>query len=247
MKKINIVLAIFLFSIATISNVFGQEKEYEKLHLLYVDGNYDKLYDQAIKLTEKESTRKEPLPYLYTSMALFYISENPERDMEEFKNAFKNSVKYAAKFRKIDTDNDYINFEPEYFVKLKKVLNAETKNYFSNLNDVSMMKKGSSYIKNYYKMDKYNPGQLYLLSIIQEASNSRSSLLKTTEDIKEIESNFSINSLTKEDIDILIFSIITYAKYKKNNGSSLEGKKALDFYLPYLKDNETINNYYKTY
>lgn len=247
MNKFFTVLAFILFSITQNNSLFSQEKEYEKLHLLYVDANYKKLYDQSLKLTEKESTRKEPLPYLYTSMALFYISEDPERDMEEFKNAFKDAVKYATKFRKLDSEGDYLNFEPEYFEKLKKVLNTETKNYFTNLNDAGAMKKGSSYIKNYYKMDKYNPGQLYLLAIIYESSNSRSSLLKTIDDINEIESDLNINALTKEDLDILSFSIINYAKYQKNNGASQQGKKVLNFYKPILEKNETFQNFVKNY
>lgn len=247
MNKIIATLAIILVSTSIVNTLYSQEKEYEKLHLLYVDANYKKLYDQSLKLTEKESTRKEPLPYLYTSMALFYISEDPERNMEEFKNAFKGAVKYASKFRKLDSEGNYLNFEPEYFEKLKKVLNAETKNYFVNINDAGKMKKGSSYIKNYYKMEKNNPGLLYLLSVIYESSNSRSNLMKTTEDIKEIETDFDINVLTDEDVNILSFSIITFAKYQKNNGSSQEGKRVLEIYKPLLEENETFQNYLKNY
>lgn len=240
-------LSLILIVPFFISTAFSQEKEYEKLHLMYVDGKYEKLFYQSIKLTEKESTRKEPLPYLYTSMALFHISENPDRNMEEFKNAFKGAVKYAAKFRKVDKENEYIEFEPEYFKKLKKVLNVDTKNYFVDLNDQSTLKKGSSYIKNYFKIDGNNTGLQYLLSVIYEASNSRSNIPKTIEKISEIEKDYQFNSYTDEDINILIFGVTTYAKFQKNIGDITEGERVLDFYAEYLNQEEDFTIFYDKY
>jgi hypothetical protein len=239
-KLLSLILIIPFF----ISAAFSQEKEYEKLHLMYVDGKYEKLFYQSVKLTEKESTRKEPLPYLYTSMALFHISENPDRNMEEFKNAFKEAVKYAAKFRKVDKENEYLKFEPEYFKKLKKVLNVETKNYFVDLNNESTLRKGSSYIKNYFKIDGNNTGLQYLLSVIYEASNNRSNIPKTIEKINEIEEVYQFEIYTDEDINILIYGLTTYAKFQKDNGDISEGKRVLDYYVQYLNQHEEFSTFY---
>jgi len=76
-------------------------KEFDKLVFLYIDGKYVKCANLGLKYTEDDKLRRDPIPYLYVSMSMFEISRI-EALSEKHPNAFKNSLKYAYKYRKKD-------------------------------------------------------------------------------------------------------------------------------------------------
>ena len=80
----------------TLSGV-SQKGVYEDLLVMYVDEKYEKCLGKAESYTLKESTRKDPLPYLYMSMCFFEMSKLEKFD-EDYPKAFRSSLKYAVIF-----------------------------------------------------------------------------------------------------------------------------------------------------
>ena len=80
----------------------AQRPDYEDLNILYAEGKYDKLLKKCEKYQSKDDSKYDPLPFLYTSMAFFEISQDEtwmQKD-DSYKRAYSNSLRYAASFRK---------------------------------------------------------------------------------------------------------------------------------------------------
>ncbi len=143
---------LFLSIICISPSLHAQPPGFEDLVILYADGKYDKCILKAEKYTEKEDTKREPVPYIYMSMSLFQISKDQSwvEKNEEFAKAFKDALKYAAKFSKSDKDNAYASEYKEY---LDELLNAviEESQFFV------MEEKYSKAVGNYKKVCEIFP------------------------------------------------------------------------------------------
>lgn len=116
MRKI--FLAIALLPILA----FAQEdKKIQDLKFLYVDEKYDKCIGKAESLSQSDSYSRNPLVYIYASMAYFEVSKNPDKykDEELTKKPFRNSMKWAYKFGKKDKKNEYAQEFAEFLKILK--------------------------------------------------------------------------------------------------------------------------------
>ena len=97
---------------ASLAQRYGDEEEeplipqedFDELLMWMVDEKFEKVLYKAIRYTEDDETKKEPVPYVFMSMAYFKISEsgNPEFE-EKYSNALKSALKYASKFVKKDS------------------------------------------------------------------------------------------------------------------------------------------------
>lgn len=94
------VLTIFSF-LALTAFSYAQPPEYKDLRILFADKNYTKLVKEAEKYTLKDKTKKDILPYIWMAKGLDKISLSGTDD-PEFKNAFKNGIKYLGKGMKYD-------------------------------------------------------------------------------------------------------------------------------------------------
>lgn len=110
-------------------NLSAQDKEIDKLIFLYVDEKYEKCVDKGISLTEDDNYRKEPLPYLYVSMAYYEIAKTDELQ-EKYPKAFKDAMKYAYKYRKKDKNLEYAGKYKDYFITLKDSANSLAQLYY---------------------------------------------------------------------------------------------------------------------
>ncbi len=129
MKKATLIItALLLLGISF--KVDAQAKWENKLLNLYIDEDWAKLKSSALSVTENDKYKKEPLPYLYVSIAYFEMSKNPEYAEKEPK-AFKYAMKYAVKWRKKDKQNElYDEYYDTYFFDLKNVMIEEAQNYY---------------------------------------------------------------------------------------------------------------------
>lgn len=94
-------------------------RSYDDLLVLYVDENYEKCIFKAERYTERDATRRDPLPYLYLSMCNHEISKMDKyTDDPDFKNAGRDALKYAEKFRKKDKDGSYFAQYEDYWEEL---------------------------------------------------------------------------------------------------------------------------------
>jgi hypothetical protein len=98
MKLSLVVLSLFL-GLST----FAQPPGFQDLVILYADGKYDKCIAKAEKYTQKDDTKREPVPYVYMSMALFEISKNSSEWVKkdpQYARAFGSALRYAGSFYK---------------------------------------------------------------------------------------------------------------------------------------------------
>jgi hypothetical protein len=94
-------LTLLLAFSSTFAQVAGGV--HTKLMDLYVLGKFEKCASMAEGMTQKDKYKNESEPYLYMAMCLKKIVEDPELSaLEEYKNAKKNAMKYAVKFKKKD-------------------------------------------------------------------------------------------------------------------------------------------------
>ncbi|NQX91150.1 MAG: hypothetical protein HRT74_03275 [Flavobacteriales bacterium] len=123
---------IFLLalSLLALTQVYSQ-REYDDLLELIVDENYQRCLLKAEKYTLSDATKKDPLPYLYMSMAFFEIARGEDEKLKEMYEgkAFKNSLKYASKYSKKDKQREYYAEFVDFFVDLRKMTYEEAENY----------------------------------------------------------------------------------------------------------------------
>ncbi len=82
------------------------KKAIDKLKLLYEEGKILKVEFKCYNLSMHDEVKREPLLYLYWSMANYDISSDEQYDVE-YPNALKDAIKYGVKFRKKDKKNEY--------------------------------------------------------------------------------------------------------------------------------------------
>lgn len=88
-----------LFTIGLTS--YAQPPNYDDLKILFADANYEKLVKVGEKYTLNENTKKDVLPYLWTAKGFHKISLSGTSD-PEYKNAYKDAIKYLSKGMKND-------------------------------------------------------------------------------------------------------------------------------------------------
>lgn len=130
-------IVAILLSVLLFNKINAQEsdKKIDELVFLYVDEKYDKVVDKAMSLTQNDSYKKHPLPYLYVSMGYYQISRRPDKfpqgKGEQFDNALKNAQKYLYNFNKKDSKaNEYYNDYLEYYDLLADTSNKLGQHYF---------------------------------------------------------------------------------------------------------------------
>jgi hypothetical protein len=138
MKKYILLLFVFI----SITKFYAQPPLYNDLLILFVDGNYKKLAAKAEKYTLKEETKNDPYTYLWTSKALFKISQMNDND-EMYKNAYKDCISFMAKCIKKDKNHEVYDKEKDFIFELKNSMIENTINEYVSKN----YKKAQDYCK----------------------------------------------------------------------------------------------------
>jgi hypothetical protein len=203
-------------------------KSYDDLLVKYVDEKYEDCVAKAERYTEMESTQKDPLPYLYMSMCLFEMSKIPKyQEMEDFKKADRDALKFAEKYRKKDKDKEYFDNYSDFWSELNTMAQE------SGLNEYESGPKGMSKAKRFFDaMTGYypeNPGPWLMLALCQYSTN----LVKEgDENVKKfrkaLEDAGSITALPEDQKKILKSALVHYAEYLGGKGDRSGAKAALD-------------------
>lgn len=129
MKKYLLILTLIFCA----SKFYAQPPVYNDLLILYVDGNYKKLAAKAEKYTLKEETKNDPYAYLWTSKALFKISQQNDQD-EMYKNAYKDCISFLAKCVKKDKTKEVFDKEKDFFEEVKSSMIENAINEYTSKN-----------------------------------------------------------------------------------------------------------------
>jgi tetratricopeptide (TPR) repeat protein len=239
--KITMIVLISIFNIQK-SGFSQSEKDMDKMLFYYVDEEYEKLLKMAIKYTQDEDTRRNPVPYIYVSQAYYEMSKIEEFD-ESYPRAYRDAVKYAVKFTKKDKTGEFKGDNAEYIDGLK----IQTFELADNYYQVGKYSKAKTYDKYLTGMDPEDWGSWFLKGVTEMRLNMRTD---SGESIKTAINGLS--ALDKEQVEnylpgqlmILKKGIIAYSEYMKDLGKMSESKEVINLGYPYF---ENDNEYKITY
>ncbi|MCO5260783.1 MAG: hypothetical protein M9916_11610 [Crocinitomicaceae bacterium] len=205
MKNIISTLVLLL----SFSYMFGQ-KEYDYLRILYADGNYEKLAKQADKITNDDKTKKDALPYLWLSKALYKIHMSGNAD-PVFKNAYKESINALGKCIKFDKSGAVFSDEDnkEYLEMMQGSLVEQINNELLTQN----YRKSFSWANTYKKISQNLLGSMYFEGAVKFRTDDRSTGMALWKQADALLKDISsIDSWTKGDKDLLRIGIVQTAE-----------------------------------
>ena len=185
------------------------QEEYNKLLMWYVDGKYENILYKCIRYTEDDKTKKLPLPYIYMAQAHMGIHLSDDHELREKfeadKNkALKNSLKYAAKYRKKDKELEHYNDFTEYF----DILWTQTSNAAETEMDNEKYTKAKSYYKYLTTIDPEDPGAMLMYAAVFQRLKSRKEAEETYEKARNLIIEFGGRGLREVQTELLHSAII---------------------------------------
>jgi hypothetical protein len=193
--------------------------DFMDLLLLFVDEKYDICFHKSLKYTEKEKTKKHPLPYLYISMASFEMSQD-HKYTNMYPKAFKTSLSYLSKYRKKDKGFEYKDDSEDFIEKIKMILAEEIENYMTEGTETTYG-KAAGITKKICSIDPSDYGSklLYghLCILTKNRSTAKEFIKPSLEYIKALpEDKFAFKNMTLSQQHYLKYALIELAKYQKN-------------------------------
>jgi len=236
----------FLYFIYMLSISFSsaQAPDFEDLLILYSEDRYEKCYSKAIKYTENDNTRKEPMPYLYVSMAMFEISKD-EKYKKSFPKAFKDALGYAAKFKKKDKTDIFTKESERYYTKLKKVVVEDTENFFIQGN----YKKAISNLNKLVIFDPQDIGGWVLKGVCNYNLKVRATAVKDFEEAKILLDQLNLDqfkTMSTAERRLMMFAIMKRAEMYYDTNNYEDATSVINSAYQYFQEDLT-NESYKEY
>jgi len=242
---------MFLLMLALIGfHTAKSQVDAEALLSLWIDQKYDKLIVKAMKYTEKDDTKNDPLPYLYCAKAFFRISldESWVEKNEEFKNARREALSYAAKYKKKDKNGTYKQDADEFYAEMKPILYEEA------MNDINKgdYKKQTTAMKKLTEFDPDFVGGTFAVGLILYGTQNKSEGKKNVEAaLKKLKELTTFNDYIDADKKFLCFVMYKLAEFLSANKEKPLAKKVIQDGKAYFENTETedaeMNELHKTY
>jgi hypothetical protein len=226
----------FLIAVSTLFlGAQAQKQPYEDLLVKYVDEKYEDCLAKAQMYTERESTKKDPLPYLYMSMCLYEISKIEKfRAMEEYKKADKEALKWAEKYRKKDKNKEYFDNYADYWGELNTMAQEWGINDFENPKGLSKAKQTFDSMTGYYPE---NPGAWLMLALCQYKTNlAKEADLSVKSFRSALDAAGGVGMLPDDQKKLMKTALIKYAEYLDSKGDSSGARAAIELGKDALKD-----------
>lgn len=241
-----LILAIF-----TSTNLQGQSNnDYMDLLVLYVDGDYEKCLKKADKYMDKDETKKDPLPYLYTAMS-FYEMSRDHKYVEDYPNAYRQCLSYLSRYRKKDKTYQFKKDAEPFIEKIKFEVAEQIDNYELGGTEKDY-RKSKSLLKKLKKIDPEDIGVQILLGVhyikAKDKSSGKAEIKEAFENIEEDYSDINFNEMTASQQYYFKEAMIAYYHYRSKNYPE-EAKEFLflgkQFYSP--KNEEILIDNYGDY
>ena len=212
-------------------------QDYDDLKILYADGNYEKLVKEGAKYTENDKTKKDIMPYFWTAKGYYKISlsGNPDPD---YKNAFKDAIKYLGKGIKYDlkyndgsTIEDEREFVDEFQLSLFEMIDNEVTS--------GGYKKAYSWAIKYQKITTVTVGVKYVMGACkhfdQDRTTARTYWQEADAELKDVE---SLDSWSEADRKMLKLGILSSAKAMKESRQADKAKALLGKAAQWFEDDD---------
>ena len=256
MKKIirhsKILLSIILLKVSSL-NCFAQtDNEYMDLLLLFVDEKYEVCYNKSIKYTEKEKTKKDPLPFLFVSMSSFEMSRD-HKYTNTFPKAYKTAISYAAKYRKKDKEYKFKSDSEKFIDDFKLIIIEEIENYIQE-GIPAKFGKAAGLSKKICDMDPDDYGAKLMYALLCDLTKNKTPAKEYMKvcvpKLEQYKANDkALKDMSKSQQTILRFALLEYSNYYKPKEPAkakqmLEYGKAI-YYEKNMYSKIGYNNEYK--
>ena len=217
-------------TLATLGTLFlsaqAQKQPYEDLLVKYVDEKYEDCLAKALSYTEKDDTKKDPLPYLYMSMCLYEMSKIEKyRMMEEYKKSDRDAVKYAEKYRKKDKNKEFFDNYADYWSELNTMAQDAGLTSYED-NQFSKAKQWFDGMVGYYPE---NSGAWIYLAMCQYKTNLvKEGDLSMKEFAKARAAQGDIDTLPEDQKKLLRSALIAYSEFLAKKSMRDSAKSTLE-------------------
>ena len=232
MKKVILAFSVLLM-IGSLQQVDAQRPEYDELLKLIVDEDYEKALRKCENYQMDDDTRKDPVPYIYMSMAYFHMSKNPEY-AEEYPKAFKDALKYAARFRRKDRDNEFMGEFSRYMSQLREVAIVET----NALLDQEKYIQAKMFYKYLTDLDEEDIGAHLMMAYTLRQSRSKRDAEESEALAKKLMKEKGIDHLAHEQKDFLKQALIVYSEYMESEGMRSQAQELLTLGKEHFEDDK---------
>jgi hypothetical protein len=209
------IISVFYLLTAN-STALAQYTEYTDLLVYYVDEEYEKCLKKADKYMNKDESKYDPLPYLYTSMCYYEMSRD-NKYSEDYPKAYRNALSYLTKYRRKDKTFAYKEDAQSYIEKIKLVLAEEIDNYQLDGSEKAD-KKITGLLKKLIRIDPDDAGVELMLGVYYAKTKNRSESKKYIacgkEAVKAIGDSIPFGDLTKTQQLYFKESLISFYEMK---------------------------------
>lgn len=240
MKKAILAFSLLLL-FGSVNSADAQRPEYDELLKLIVDEDYEKALRKCENYTLDDDTRKDPVPYIYMSMAYFHMSSDPEYS-EEYPKAFKDALKYAARFRRKDRDNEYMGEYSRYMSQLREQAIRET----NGLLDQEKYIQAKMFYKYMTDLDENDIGAHLMMAYSLRQSRSKRDAEESEALAKKLMKEKGIDHLALEQKDFLKYALIVYSEYMESEGMRSQATDLLSLGKEYFEDDKEYMVTYNT-
>ena len=231
---------VFIFG-SMLPSLAQEQKTYDDLLLLFVDAKYDKCLRKAESYTLDEKTKKEPVPYLFMSMSFFEISKMDDAKMKTtYPDAFKNALKYIAKYAKLDKSLSMSSEYEDFFAGLRKETIMQGENFL----DAKKFTKAKGMYSYLEDIDPNDAGAKIMLGITFDEIKSKKEAEVSYAAAKALLTDKKATTSNKTQKDFLRNALINYATRCSDAGNKSLAKTWLELGLEYFGDD---NEYKLTY
>ena len=201
------------------------QEDFDELLMWMVDGKFEKVLYKAIRYTEDDKTSKEPLPYVFMSMAFFKISESSDADLlEKYSNGLKNALKYASKFVKKDKQKEHVSDYTDYFNDLRRATMNQSEVYV----DDEKYTKAKSYYKYMYSLDVEDPGAWLMYGTVLWRTKAKRDAGESWDLAKQLLIEYGGKGLEDVQVDLLKYGVIYTAEMLAAEGNLTGAREWLD-------------------
>lgn len=217
--------------------VFAQDDGYDDLLILYVDGEYEKLVKKAEKYTQGSDTRRDAQPYLYLAKAYYGMSKD-EKYAEDYPKAFRDALKFASRYSRKDPDREYWSINLDFINELRSEAMREGDLYVSS-DDTRDLSKAARIYRYLVDIDPTDPGASMMYSALLYKTNRRGEADILIREIAPSLPNIDTKRLSPDQMEMLKFGTIHYARFLKTEGMLDSARTTMDIIHPYFpEDNE---------
>ncbi len=223
--------AIFLFSIG----FAWSQNSYDDLLELVVDEKYERCLFKAVKYTESDKTSKDPLPYVYMSMAYFRISQSDDPTLKDkYPKAAKEAVKYLVKFVKKDKNSEFVGEFTDYISEVRVAVIAEAEQESDN----GKYTRSKGLYKYLTDIDNNDPGAWMMRGYSEFMMKSKKDSQNSWNEAKRIVEEGGIKSLRDEQVGLFKMGVIRTAETLFEMGDRDQAQEWMRISEPFFKDDK---------